>query len=202
MAKADPQVVALNAAVRDVVAELRKRFVASQTTLRKGELYGLVSVVSPGKYSAVVEVLKHRGMIAAPDTHPTLVKLFREEWGITAAVMDDGKQPNPDAGDHGGKAGESKSLRPCDQKAFSQYQHAVEQEPTLTSDDAAYDWLVDDGKDDGIQLPRRDSWKRMLGRARAFYDQRKNGPRIGNETRSVVSAKRLDAPKRTKTDQR
>ena len=78
----------------------------------------------------------------------------------------------------------------------------MKQQPTLNTDDEVYDWLLEDAEADDAPLPRRDSWKRMVGRARAFHDQRKNGPRIGNETRSVVSAKRLDTAKRTKTDQR
>jgi len=88
MAKAEPEVVALNVAVRGVVTELRKRFVDSRTMLRKGELYDIVSAVGSGKYSAIVELLKHRGMIAVPDRDPMLVKFFREEWDITAAVLD------------------------------------------------------------------------------------------------------------------
>lgn len=111
----------------------------------------------------------------------------------TKAAVDEATQP---------KAETSTTLRPCDQKAYSQYQHAIEQDPTLSTDDEVYDSVSEDANVDGLPLPRRDSWKRFLGRARAYHDQRKNGPRIGNETRSVVSAKRLDAPKQTKTDQR
>ena len=92
-------------------------------------------------------------------------------------------------------------LRPCDKKAFSQYQHAIEQDPSIESDDEAYDWLVEDLRADGISLTRRDNWKRYVGRARTHYGKQKNGPRIGNETHSVVSATRIDAPKRTKADQ-
>lgn len=95
-----------------------------------------------------------------------------------------------------------KTLRPCDRKALSQYEHAMEQQPTLKTDDEAYDWLADDAEADDAPLPRRDHWKRYLRKARASCDHQKNGPRIGNETRSVVSAKRLDNAKRTKTDQR
>lgn len=95
-----------------------------------------------------------------------------------------------------------KRPRPCDQKAFSQYRRAMEQQPTLKTDDEAYDWLKNDAEADDAPLPRRDHWKRYLRKARAFFDQRKNGPRIGNETRSVVLAKRLDTANRTKTDHR
>jgi hypothetical protein len=87
--------------------------------------------------------------------------------------------------------GGPESLRPCDQKAFSQYQYAVEKEPTIKTDDQAYNWLLREGKDDDIRLPQRKTWKRMLRRARAFYGQSKNGSRICNETRSVVSSKRI-----------
>ncbi|MFM9963600.1 MAG: hypothetical protein ACKV2Q_20525 [Planctomycetaceae bacterium] len=99
-------------------------------------------------------------------------------------------------------ANDATKLRPCDKKAFSQYEHAIEQEPSIESDDEAYDWLVEDLREDGIALTRRDNWKRYVGRARTHYGKQKNGPRIGNETHSVVSAKRLDTPKRTKSDQR
>lgn len=90
----------------------------------------------------------------------------------------------------GSTAGKSKSLRPCDQIAFSQYQRAVEQEQSIKTDDEAYDWVADDMKADGIQLTRRDNWKRYVRSARKFHGEQKNGPRIGNETRSVVSVMR------------
>ena len=114
------------------------------------------------------------------------------------------KQEAEGAVDDGGTnkptAEKSASLRPSAVTAWSQYQHAIEQEPTIVTDDAAYDWLVEDLKADGIRMPRRDSWKRSLRRGREFYGQQKNGAGIGNETRSVVSAKRLDTAKRTKAD--
>jgi hypothetical protein len=86
--------------------------------------------------------------------------------------------------------GKQKSLSLCDQKAFSQYQDAVKNDPTIKTDDQAYDWLLRD-KDGDIRLPQLATWKRMLRRARAFYGQSKNGSRICNETRSVVSSKRI-----------
>ncbi|RLT01805.1 MAG: hypothetical protein DWI23_08230 [Planctomycetota bacterium] len=123
-----------------------------------------------------------------PNANPT------SSQRLTEAAADDGGKSN--------SASEATKLRPCDKKAFSQYQHAIEQEPSIVGDDEAYDWLVEDLRADGISLTRRDNWKRYVGRARTYYGKQKNGPRIGNETHSVVAAKRLDTAKRTKTDQR
>ena len=130
------------------------------------------------------------------------------ESEIRAAVSESADTPPTEANGKGEANGgkhsptKPKTLRPCDEKALSQYQHAIEKDPSIESDDEAYDWLVEDLKADGIALTQRDNWKRYIGRARTHYGKQKNGPRIGNETHSVVSATRLDTPKRTKADQR
>ena len=121
---------------------------------------------------------------------------------IEAAERGGNAAKTPSSNSKSNSTNKATKLRPCDQKAFSQYEHAVEQEPSIVRDDEAYDWLVEDLRDDGISLPRRDNWLRYVGRARTYYGKQKNGPRIGNETHSVVSAKRLDTPNQTKSDQR
>lgn len=118
--------------------------------------------------------------------------------------IEDGKQHHKFAGGGETKRSGRKTcgVRLCDRKALSQFRHAMEQEPTLKTDDEVYDWLIEEFRADNVQLPRRDTWKRYLRCARASCGEQKNGPRMGNETRSVVSAKRLDSRGRTKPDQR
>lgn len=155
-----------------------------------------------------------RGKLAELDRRGETALLWRILWADHRDMVVSVKWPTLEtsppateaAANEGGTnkltAGKSVGLRPCDRKALSQYEHAMEQQPTLTTDDEAYDWLVDDAEADDAPMARRDHWKRYLRKARAFCDRQKNGPRIGNETRSVVSAKRLDTVKRTKTDHR
>lgn len=203
---------------RHVVEKLRQRFESEKATLGRGEIAAwLQSLGRLDLLSRIITRLEHRGLIQAAqliqrkDKSPALKTFERRilaasgiDYEITPAVCDDLRNGGGEGGKGeatGGKHSPTK-LRPCDKKAFSQYEHAIEKEPSIVSDDEAYDWLVEDLRADGISLTRRDNWKRYVGRARTHYGKQKNGPRIGNETHSVVSATRLDTPKRTKADQR
>ena len=174
--------------------------------LNRVDMTYLMGQPRPGCWSATLENVMASSLelidwlLAADDTPD----------GASTGGIDAEPKREAEAAGQGGKASElskakgrtTNRLRPCDKKAFSQYQHAIEQESSIVSDDEAYDWLVEDLRADGISLTRRDNWKRYVGRARTHYGKQKNGPRIGNETHSVVSATRLDTPKRTKADQR
>ena len=91
-------------------------------------------------------------------------------------------------------------LRPCDNKAFSQYRSAIRDNPELTTDRAAYDWFVKNLADDGENLPTFATWGKYLRLARTAAGEQKNKRGVGNETRSVVSATRLDQQNRTEAD--
>ncbi len=107
-----------------------------------------------------------------------------------------------DAGGGRGEAdGKPATLRPCDDKAWSQYRRALEDNPELTTDQAAYDWFIEHIADEGETLPAFASWVKYVRLARAAAGEQKNKRGVGHETRSVVSPKRLDQPKRTETDQ-
>ena len=106
-----------------------------------------------------------------------------------------------DAG--GGRAeadGKPANLRPCDDKAWSQYRLAIKDNPELTTDQAAYDWFIEHVADEGETLPAFATWVKYLRLARAVAGEQKNKRGVGHETRSVVSVERLDQPKRTKAD--
>jgi len=102
-----------------------------------------------------------------------------------------------------GAGGGQPQLKPCEGKAWSQFQEAVGKNSELTTDRQAYDWFTDEIADDAGELPSFANWSRYLRAARKAMNQGKNGPRIGNETRSVVSAKRIEQPqKRIEADRR
>ena len=105
----------------------------------------------------------------------------------------------------GGKgAGDGQlQVKPCEGKAWSQFQEAVGKNSELTTDRQAYDWFTDEMADDAGELPSFANWSRYLRAARKAMNQGKNGPRIGNETRSVVSVERIEQPrKRIEADRR
>ena len=81
--------------------------------------------------------------------------------------------------------------RPCDKKAWSQYRRAIEDNPELTTDQAAYDWFIEHVADEGESLPAFASWVKYVRLARADAGEQKNKRGVGHETRSVVPAKRL-----------
>ena len=87
-------------------------------------------------------------------------------------------------------------LKPCEGKAWSQHKEAVGKNTELATDRQAYDWFVDEIADDAGELPSFANWSRYLRAARKAMNQSKNGPRIGNETRSVVSVKRIERPRK------
>ncbi len=82
-------------------------------------------------------------------------------------------------------------LKPCEAVAWSQYGRAAGQNAELETDRRAYDWFAEHIADDSSELPTFATWSRHLRAARKAMNQNKNGPRIGNETRSVVSAARI-----------
>lgn len=92
-----------------------------------------------------------------------------------------------------GAGGGQPQLKPCEGKAWSQFQEAVGKNSELTTDRQTYDWFVDEIADDAGELPSFANWSRYVRAARKAMNQGKNGPRMGNETRSVVSAKRIEA---------
>jgi hypothetical protein len=98
--------------------------------------------------------------------------------------------------------GKQAKLRPCDTKAWSQFRRAMEASPELTTDQAAYDWFIENLADEGERLPTFATWVKYVRLARAVAGEQKNKPGVGHETRSVISSKRLDEPKRTKADRR
>ena len=87
--------------------------------------------------------------------------------------------------------GKPAKLRPCDDKAWSQYRRAIEDNPELTTDQAAYDWFIEHVADEGESLPAFASWVKYVRLARADAGEQKNKRGVGHETRSVVPAKRL-----------
>ena len=106
-------------------------------------------------------------------------------------------EPQAKTRESGAGAGDGQlQLKPCEGKAWSQYQKAFGQNAELTTDRQAYDWFVDEIADDAGELPSFASWSRYLRAARKAMDQGKNGPRIGNETRSVVSVERIERPRK------
>lgn len=95
------------------------------------------------------------------------------------------------AGDRAEAIGKPAKLRPCDDKAWSQYRLAIEDNPELTTDQAAYDWFIEHVADEGESLPAFASWVKYVRLARADAGEQKNKRGVGHETRSVVPAKRL-----------
>jgi len=108
-----------------------------------------------------------------------------EPHGETLASGDDA------GGDRAEAIGKPAKLRPCDDKAWSQYRRAIEDNPELTTDQAAYDWFIEHVADEGESLPAFASWVKYVRLARADAGEQKNKRGVGHETRSVVPAKRL-----------
>lgn len=90
------------------------------------------------------------------------------------------------------KSATQAKLKPCELKAWSQMQAAVRENPELKTDDAIYDYYSENMAESKTEMAKRGNWKRYIRSVRGAFNQPKNGPRIGNETRSVVSAQRIE----------
>lgn len=78
-------------------------------------------------------------------------------------------------------------LRPCDKRAFGQYEYAIMEESSIKTDKEAYNWLKDCNLIETEELPKYSSWVRYVRRARRRLRKSKNSPRSSHpETRSII----------------
>lgn len=75
-------------------------------------------------------------------------------------------------------------LAPTELRALEQYQEAIRRDPAISTDEQAYAW-VKEHRDDSTP-PKFDSWRRKLSAARNKLGLRKNTPRAGRTSRSIV----------------
>jgi len=69
-----------------------------------------------------------------------------------------------------------KKLKPSEEKAYSQYNQAIECKAELDggTDRSVYDWINENYLDEGESFPSFSTWKRQLGAARKHYGEPKN----------------------------
>jgi len=84
-------------------------------------------------------------------------------------------------------------LKPSQQKAYSQYQAAIHQEPRLANatDKEVYKYVEANLLDDGEALPKVETWISYVQKARSAEGKQKNQPRSGRTGRSIVRSSQL-----------
>lgn len=92
------------------------------------------------------------------------------------------------------------ALRPCAEKAGSQYMEAMDDNPSLKTDREAYDWYTNQLRDDNEVLPVFATWVKYVREYRAAKGLQKNRRGVGHETRSVFSGARIEKQNRTESD--
>ncbi len=146
------------------------------------------------------------------DDQPTdIQEAERQLEGLIDGLTKSADEKQPEAISDPPKAGETPAgvddagggqtnLRPCDRTAGSQHKRAIEDNPELKTDRAAYDWYVEYLADEGETLPAFGTWAKYVRNHRADSGSQKNKRGVGNETRSVVSGAKIEHQKRTEAD--
>lgn len=92
------------------------------------------------------------------------------------------------------------NLRPCDGKAGSQYNKAMDANPALKTDREAYEWYENNIADDDEEIVSFATWAKYLREYRKSSGTQKNNRGVGNKTRSVVSGADIEFQNRTEAD--